>query len=88
VKQDNRIQDKSRIAGEILAYLEQHPEAEDTEEGIAKWWLLKVGINREIDGIRDALEDLEGRSKIESFSVSGKKIYKAKNNTKNDLGGV
>jgi hypothetical protein len=27
------------IAREILGYLENHPEAKDTLEGIAEWWL-------------------------------------------------
>jgi hypothetical protein len=31
------------LAREILRYLEVHPEAKDTVDGIAQWWLQRVG---------------------------------------------
>ena len=40
------------LADEVLAYLVEHPQAQDTLEGIAKWWLLEQRI-------RDALADVE-----------------------------
>ena len=40
------------LADEVLAYLVEHPQAQDTLEGIAEWWLLEQRI-------RDALADVE-----------------------------
>ncbi len=31
------------LAREILRYLEMHPAAKDTVDGIAQWWLQRVG---------------------------------------------
>lgn len=31
------------LAREILRYLETHPAAKDTVDGIAQWWLQRVG---------------------------------------------
>jgi len=35
---------KKRYLQEILEYLRKHPEASDTLEGIAEWWLLNQRI--------------------------------------------
>jgi hypothetical protein len=46
------------IAHEILAYLEEKPEAQDTVEGIAQWWLLERKIFHQINMVREALANL------------------------------
>ncbi len=47
-----------RIAHEILAYLAEHPEAQDTLEGIAEWWLLERYVRRRLDEVREAVTEL------------------------------
>ena len=44
-----------RIAHEILAYLAEHPDAQDTLEGIAEWWLLERCIRRRLDEVQEAI---------------------------------
>ena len=46
------------ISYEILAYLDKHPDAQDTLEGIVDWWLLEQHIERQIEGVREALGGL------------------------------
>lgn len=49
---------ESEIAHEILAYLDERPEAQDTVEGIAQWWLLERRIFHQINMVREALANL------------------------------
>lgn len=46
------------IADEILAYLVEHPEAQDTLEGITEWWLLEQRIRHAVAKVDGVLDDL------------------------------
>jgi hypothetical protein len=43
------------IAREILGYLERYPEATDTIEGIAQWWLRREGNERVLWDVEQAV---------------------------------
>lgn len=49
---------RSSIFYEILAYLVEHPEAQDTTEGIVEWWLLEQRIKRQTTKVKTALAEL------------------------------
>lgn len=53
-----RKRETSRMAKEIIAYLADHPDAQDTLEGIAEWWLLERKIMGQTKLIREALAEL------------------------------
>lgn len=55
---------KRQIAREILAYLTEHPEAQDTLGGIVQWWLLERQIKYRIAEIRECLIDLRDKGLI------------------------
>jgi len=48
----------SRIAHEVLAYLADNPDSEDTLEGIVEWWMLEREIKRHTGLVRLALAGL------------------------------
>ena len=52
----------------ILAYLEAHPSAADTLEGITTWWLEQLRIQCGIELVSGALERLILSGEIERFS--------------------
>jgi hypothetical protein len=58
VKLDKGSVELSPIAQDILAYLVDHSEAQDTLEGIMQWWLLEQEIKRWIDQVRTAIAEL------------------------------
>ena len=58
VKRYLLITDKSQIGNEILAYMVDHPKAQDTLEGIVDWWLLERAIKFQEAQARKALAEL------------------------------
>lgn len=46
------------VAGKILDYLAQNPQAEDTIEGIVEWWLLERRIRYSSEDVEAALRVL------------------------------
>jgi hypothetical protein len=43
------------VAHDILAYLIEHPDAQDTVQGIVKWWLLEQTIRYQTTRVKRAL---------------------------------
>jgi len=52
---DNQVQ---LVIYEILQYLIDNPDAQDTEEGIATWWLLDQAIKHKTALVKEALKRL------------------------------
>jgi hypothetical protein len=48
----------------ILAYLKRNPNAEDTLEGIAQWWLLEQQIRTETERVSAALRRLVEENRL------------------------
>lgn len=63
---------KAEVAGEILAYLSDNPESQDTLEGIVEWWLLEQKIKNQTAEVKEALSELLNKGLIieEKFSDS------------------
>ncbi len=49
---------KGCLANEVLGYLVQHPEAQDTADGIAEWWLLEHRIMQVVGNLEAVLREL------------------------------
>jgi hypothetical protein len=47
-----------KIAYKILAYMLEHPDAQDTLEGITEWWLPGVGARPNVTLVAEALAEL------------------------------
>lgn len=48
----------SEVAREILGYLERNPQAGDTLDGVAQWWVVQQRIHAAVQEVRCALEQL------------------------------
>ena len=55
------IIDKSQIARQVLSYLYENVEAQDTFEGIVEWWLLEQRIKLRAAEVREALDELTAK---------------------------
>jgi hypothetical protein len=58
VKRNQRSADLSETAQDILNYLAERPQAQDTLEGVIQWWLLEQEIKKQIDRTQSALNEL------------------------------
>ena len=47
-----------RVVHAIASYLEEHPGAADSDDGIAKWWLPTMNVKASSEEVRVALEVL------------------------------
>lgn len=70
---------KEILSQKILNYLKKHPQAGDTLEGIATWWLAQQRIEEIVDEVAEALDILIKKGSIQALeSQSGVTIYKVK----------
>ena len=51
-------EDKKQLSEEILQYLIDHPNAQDTLKGIVTWWLLERTIKRQTTLVKEVLDIL------------------------------
>jgi Fe2+ or Zn2+ uptake regulation protein len=58
VKTGWRKSGQPAIASDILAYLVEHTQAQDTLEGIVQWWLMEQRIKQAISDVKSALDEL------------------------------
>jgi predicted transcriptional regulator len=50
--------ERTQILREILSYLVEYPDAQDTVEGIVEWWVLDQEIKRHVSEVKEALTKL------------------------------
>ncbi len=62
---------KGDIARMILNYLRNNPDAGDTLEGISKWWLENELVDRSVDEISNALENLNKMGIVTRKDIEG-----------------
>ena len=73
---------KNDVKNRILAYLERHPEAQDTLHGIIQWWLMEQEIRYQGDLVEEALKDLVQRGVIIEIVTTGSHLRYRINNEK------
>jgi hypothetical protein len=54
----------NNIADEIARYLQDHPEAADSLDGIRQWWLPRLRLQEASAQIEEALQELLDRGVI------------------------
>lgn len=63
------------ISLRILAYLAENPEATDTPEGIAQWWLLEREIRDQSAAIERALAGLVAEGWLVTRHPAGSSLH-------------
>lgn len=66
----------------LLMYFEKHPAAEDSLEGVMRWWLTEVSIQQEVENVERALAELIRADLLEEVRHSEQPIrYRLKQRT-------
>ena len=60
----------------MLGYLSRQPEAMDSLEGIAQWWIMREYIRIERERVQTVLDELITEKILEQREISGKMVYK------------
>jgi hypothetical protein len=77
-------QQETEMARAILQYLQQHPDAKDTIDGIAQWWLLKQWTERKYEEIETGIAQLVTRGLLIERRRPGLPPYYWLNRAKQD----
>lgn len=66
--------DVGTIADAIQRYLELHPDAADSVEGIQRWWLVAPVHEKPLEVVQAALDDLEARKIVAKAVIEGGRV--------------
>ncbi len=67
----------SDIEYDILSYMADNPDAQDTLEGIVQWWLLERKLKHETPRVKEVVAELVSRGLIlERINASSRTHYK------------
>ena len=66
---------RSPIFYQILAYFADHPQAQDTVEGIVEWWLLEQRIKRASTQVKAALAQLVAEGLVIARKGTAGRVY-------------
>jgi hypothetical protein len=64
------------LEAEVLAYLAEHPQAMDTLEGIAEWWLQRERIRADVEALSRAIRRLVDRGALQEVGTSDEPSYR------------
>jgi len=66
------------VATAILGYLEEHPRAMDTLEGISEWWIARQQIGVNVATVARVLGRLTERGALEVVTANETRLYRRK----------
>ncbi len=66
------------VAESILAYLAEHPQAMDTVEGIAQWWIMRQQVRVNVTTLARVLQGLADKGLLEQIGDGEQRRYRLK----------
>ncbi len=70
--------DEEEVAEAIVEYLNEHPDAMDTLNGIAEWWLMRQQVRVAVTTLARALSRLTGIGVLEELGTDDNRRYRLK----------
>jgi hypothetical protein len=69
---------EDELAEAILSYLADHPQAMDTLDGIAEWWILRQRVTIEVNRVARVLGRLTEQGLLECLGTGPGRRYRLK----------
>lgn len=67
----------SSIAQSIKRYLDSRPQASETVEGVAKWWLIQQRYSDSLEQVQQALDFLEKNGEVSRIQLAdGREVFR------------
>jgi hypothetical protein len=66
----------ARLRELVLGYLDEHPTAMDTLDGIAEWWIRRQQIEIEVRRVSSVLQSLVQQGVLEEAQQSGVRFFR------------
>lgn len=67
---------EEELADIVLGYLAEHPDASDTLEGIAEWWIMRQQTRVEVTKLAKVLRRLAESNLLEKIEEGGTLRYR------------
>jgi len=74
----NERRHEDELADIVLGYLAEHPDASDTLEGIAEWWIMRQRTRVEVTTLVKVLRYLAESSLLEKIEEGDNPRYRLK----------
>jgi hypothetical protein len=74
--ENHERQREQEMTEAILAYLKEYPQAMDTLEGIAEWWISRAQIRTHVTTLVKVLDQLTKRGLLEEFGTGEDRRYR------------
>jgi hypothetical protein len=72
------------LCDELVSYLQEHPHAMDSLEGIAEWWLPRHHIRIGVERVSRALESLTKRDILERIPKGNRMLYRLRSSVERE----
>jgi hypothetical protein len=73
---ESRQVDAQALSDLVLGYLAEHPEAMETLDGIAEWWIDRRLIRVDVEALASALERLTAQGTLEAIGTGRGRRYR------------
>lgn len=77
-KQDDEQRRDEEMADAILAYLAEHPQASDTLEGVAEWWIMQHQVRVEVNRLKKVFQQLAESGVLDEIGEGDNVQYRLK----------
>jgi Fe2+ or Zn2+ uptake regulation protein len=67
---------EAEVETAVMDYLAEHPQAMDTAEGIAEWWVMRQQVRVEVETLLRVLQRLVDEALVEKVDSPNGPLYR------------